>query len=112
MYVLGDPTTCGFIRLELQYDADVSEAKQHMLQTAMEASVGSYAELKEELEEVKQTVDSVVVELWKLKVKPAEPKPEVDTRKCQVVLDCSALSTIVVVFVGVFIGVVVARLWK
>jgi len=31
--------------------------------------------LKKELQEVKQTLDTVVAELWKLKAQPAEPKP-------------------------------------
>lgn len=108
--VQGDPTTCGFIRPELEYEAP--EAKQRRLQIAMEGSVACYAELKKELQELKQIVDSIVVDLWKLNVQPAKPKPKVDTRKCQVVLDCSTLSPVVVVCVGVLIGVVVAGLWK
>lgn len=71
----------------------------------MEGSVACYTKLKEELQELKKIVDNIIVYLWKLKVQPAEPKPKVDTRKCQVVLDCSTLSPVVVVCVGVLIGV-------
>jgi len=76
-------------------------------------------EFKKELQEVKQTLDTVVAELWKLKAQPAEPKPglnhklkpELDTRKLQIVLDSSVVAH---VFVGVcvLIGVVVAGRWK
>ena len=57
-------------------------------------SADCYAELKEELQELKQTVDSVVADLWKLKVQLAVPKPELDTKKCHIVLDCSVVSPV------------------
>jgi len=86
--VQGDPTTCGFIRSELQFEA--LEEKQRRQQTDKQASGDYYAELKQELEELKQIVNSVVADLWKLKVQlqPVESKAVVDTRKCHVVLDC------------------------
>jgi len=76
--------------------------------------------LKEELQEVKQTLDTVVAELWKLKVQPAELKPglnpelkpELDTRKLQIVLDSSVVAPVFVGFVGVLIAVFVAGRWK
>ena len=109
--VQGDHTTCGFICSELQIEA--LEAKECRLQTGKETSADCYAELKEELQELKQTVDSVVADLWKLKVQPAEPKPEMDTKKCHIVLDCSVVSPVFFGFVGVLIGAfVVAVMWK
>ena len=54
-----------------------------------------------------------VADLWKLKVQPAEPKPELDTKKCHIVLDCSVVSPVLFGFVGVLIGAfVVAVMWK
>ena len=70
------------------------EAKERRLQTGKETSADCYAELKEELQELKQTVDSVVADLWKLKVQPAEPKHELDMKKCHIVLDCSVVSPV------------------
>jgi hypothetical protein len=63
---------------------------------------------------LKQIVDSVVAEVWKLKVQVqlVESKAEVDTRKYHVVLDCSVVSPVVFGFLGVLIGVLVAGLWK
>ncbi|CAD6249844.1 unnamed protein product [Miscanthus lutarioriparius] len=58
------------------------------------ARCGSMGIEMEELQELKQIVDSVVADLWKLKVQPAEPKPELDTKKCHIVLDCSVVSLI------------------
>ena len=57
---------------------------------------------------MKQTLGSVVAELWKVKVKPAEPIPEPKTEPKQIVIDYSVF----VGFVGVLIGVVVACMWK
>ena len=107
----GDDTTYGFICSELQIEA--LEAKERWLQTGKETSADCYAELKEELQELKQTMDSVVADLWKLKVQPAEPKPELDTKKCHIVLDCSVVSPVFFGFVGVLIGAfVIAVMWK
>lgn len=53
------------------------ETKEHRVKAKMEASCDCCSELKGELIELKQTLDSVVAEIWKMKVKPAEmiPKP-------------------------------------
>ena len=48
---------------------------------------------------MKQTLDSIVAELWKLKLQPVEPK--------QIVLD----SSVFVTFVGVLNSVMVACMW-
>ena len=83
------------------------------MQTGKETSADCYAELKEELQELKQTVDSVVADLWKLKVQPAKPKPELDMKKCHIVLDCSVVWPVFFGFVGVLISAfVVAVMWK
>ena len=66
--VQGDHTTCSFICSELRIEA--LEAKERRLQTGKETSADYYAELKEELQELKQTMDSF--NLWKQKVQPAE----------------------------------------
>ncbi|XP_066395664.1 uncharacterized protein [Miscanthus floridulus] len=109
--IKGDHTTYGFICFELQIEG--LEARERRWQTGKETLADCYAELKEELQELKQTMDSVVADLWKLKVQPAEPKPELDTKKCHIVLDCSVVSLIFVGFVGVLIGAfVVAVMWK
>ena len=90
--VQGDHTTCGFICSELQIEA--LEARESQWQTGKETSADCYAVLKEELQELKQTMDSVVADLWKLKVQPVEPMPELDMKKCHIVLDCSVVSLI------------------
>ncbi|CAL4927475.1 unnamed protein product [Urochloa decumbens] len=97
--VKGDPTTCGFIRSELQYEA--LEEQKRRQQADKGASGDCYAELKEELQELKQIVNSVV-----------EAKGVVDTRKCHVVLDGSVLYPVVFGFLGVLVGVFVGRLLK
>jgi len=75
--------------------------------------------LKEELQEVKQILDTVVAELSKLKARPAELnpglnpelKPELDARKLQIV-HSSIVALVFVVFVSALIGVAVASRWK
>jgi len=71
--------------------------------------------LKEELQEVKQILDTVVAELSKLKARPAKLnpglKPELDARKLQIV-HSSVVALVFVVFVSVLIGVAVAGRWK
>jgi len=57
----GDPTTCGYNRHDLLYEA--TEPLERRMQSGKEASADYYAELKEELQELKQTVDSIVGEL-------------------------------------------------
>ena len=74
----GDPTTCGFIRDELENEA--LEAQECRLQIGKDVVGDGYAKLNEELQEVKQILDTFVAKLWKPKVQPAEPT-EVDTRK-------------------------------
>ena len=84
------------------------EAQEHRLKAKKEASGDCCSELKTELQELKQTLDSVVAELWKLKVKPAEPIHEPKPEPKQIMIDYS----IFVGFVGILIGVVVACMWK
>lgn len=101
------------------------EAQEQRLQTVKDAAGVCCADLKEELELVKQTLDSVVAKLWKMKMLPIEVmpavklevnmpavKPEVDNKNMQIVLDSSFLAAVFVGFVGVLIGVVVAGMWK
>ena len=88
------------------------EAQEHRPKAKKEASGDCCSELKAELQELKQTLDSVVAELWKLKVKPAEPilesihEPKSEPK--QIVIDYFVF----VGFVGILIGVVVACMWK
>lgn len=88
------------------------ETHEHWLQHGKDAAGDSYAKLKEELNEVKQVMDCIVAEVWKLKVQHVEPKPELDTRKLHVMLDSSVLAHVFVGFVGVLIGVIVVVMWK
>ena len=99
----GDLTTCGYIRRDWLYDA--TEPLECRMQSGKEASANYYAELNEELQELKQTVDSIVGEPWKIKVQPAVPKPELETRKCHIVLDCSFVVPVFLEFLVVVIGV-------
>jgi len=73
-------------------------------------------------------LDSVVEEVWKIKMLHVEVmpivklevdnknlpavKPKVDNKNMQIVLDSSFLAAVFVGFVGVMIGVVVAGMWK
>jgi septal ring factor EnvC (AmiA/AmiB activator) len=100
--VQGDPTTCRFIRSELQYEA--LEDQKRRQRADNEVSGDCYAELKEELQDLKQTVNGVVHELRKMKAKEG-----VNNKKCKALLDGSVL--LAVVF-GVFLGVLVGRLLK
>ena len=84
------------------------EAQEYQLKAKKEASGDCCSELKTELQELKQTLDSVVAELWKLKVKPAEPIHEPKPEPKQIVIDYFVF----VGFVGILIGVVVACMWK
>jgi chromosome segregation ATPase len=54
---------------KLEYEA--LEAQERQLQARKDALGDCYAELKKELQEVKQTLDTVVAKLWKLKAQPA-----------------------------------------
>lgn len=75
-----DPTTCDYIRPDLEYEA--LEGRQAKLQG--DPSTNCCAQFKEELEYVKQRLDSVVAEVCKQKC--AE-----DSRKMQIVIDSSVL---------------------
>jgi hypothetical protein len=109
--IQGDNTTCGFIRNEKECES--LEAAERQLEEGKSASSDCYTELKVELEEVKQTLASVVTELWKLKAlldaePKTDPKTEPKAEPKQIVLDFSVFMG----FVGVLIGVVVACMWK
>jgi hypothetical protein len=107
-----DETTCPFIHSQVELMA--LEAKEQRLQTGKDVAGACCA--GEELQMLKQTLDSVVAELWKMKMQPVEPMPavksEVDKKNMQIVLDSSFLAPVVVGFVGVLIGVFVAGMWK
>ena len=51
------------------------EASEQRLQNVKHAASDCCADLKEELQQVKQTLDNVVCELWKMRVQPVEPMP-------------------------------------
>jgi hypothetical protein len=110
-WLQGDPSTCGYIRREVP-NVKLETQEQGFKAKMEEASCDCCSELKAELIELKQTVDSVVAEIWKMKVKPAERNPgqihEPKPGPKQIVIDYS----IFVGFVGVLIGVVVACMWK
>ncbi|CAN6284249.1 unnamed protein product [Urochloa humidicola] len=111
--VKGDETTCRFIRSELQYEAVEQQKRRQLADKG--PSVDCYAELKEELEVLKQTINSVVDDLQVLKQiinNVVEAKGVVDTRKCQVVLDGSVLYPVGFCFLCVLVGVVVGTLLK
>ena len=77
---------------------------------------------------MKQTLDSVVAEVWKIKmphvevmpaVKPEVDnknmpamKPKVDNKIMQILVDSSFLAAVFVGFVGVLLGLLVAAMWK
>lgn len=98
----GDPSTCGFIRSEAEYES--LEAHQRR----SEAAAGDCcAQLKQELEELKEKLDSVVAELWKQK-----SEQELESRKMQIVIDSSVVVPLLVGLVGVMFGVVVSGMWN
>jgi hypothetical protein len=70
-----DDSTCPYIRSEKEYMA--LEAQERRLQTVKDAVGVCSTDLKEELELVKQTLDSVVAKLWKMKMLPIEVMPTV-----------------------------------
>ena len=102
------------------------EIEERRVQSVKDATGVCCADLKKELELVKQTLESVVAEVWKIKmlhvevmpaVKPEVDnknmpavKPKVDNKNMQIVVDYSFLVVVFVGFVGVMIGVVVAGL--
>ena len=80
-----------------------------------EAGCDCCADLKEELQLMKETLDSVVAEIWRLK-QPAHALPavksEIEKKNMQIVFDSTILAHVFVGFAGVLIGVVVAGLLK
>ena len=66
-------------------------------------------ELKHQLVELKQQLDSVVGELWRLKVQVLEVKEQLCVKKKESVVDNVV---VVVVCVGVLFGSVVTNMWK
>lgn len=106
----GDKTTCPFIIPDFESNA------QQLKKSGMVGPGVCCADLKEELEIVKRRLDSLVAEVWEMKVKPVEQmpgkKPEVDKKNLQIVVDASVLFPLFVGLVGVLIGVLVACMWK
>jgi len=94
-----------------------SEAQKQGNQTQMQVALHSGDDigyLKQQMHEVKQRLDSVANDVWKLKMETpvsqsSDPKPESSNRKSQIVLD---VSVVVGVLIGVLLGVVVAHLLK
>jgi hypothetical protein len=89
------------------------QGKQIQMQVALHGG-DDIADLKQQMTEVKQRLDSVVDDVWQLKMRTpvsqiSDPKPESSNRKLQIVLDVSVL---VGVLVGVLLGVVVAHVLK
>lgn len=62
------------------------------------------AQFKDDLEEVKQKLDSVVSALWKQK--------DEEARKFQIVIDSGVVVPLLVGLFGVMMGLVVAGMWK
>lgn len=104
----GDPTTCGIIMSEDQYDAFLRNPEQHKIGSKKvihfssgeggHGSVDPILDLKQELDEMKQKFDSAVNDLWEVKV-------QVQKMKMDYVL-------IAAVCVGVAIGCLMSKLWK
>ena len=101
------------------------EIEERRVQSVKDAAGVCCADLKEELELVKQTLDSVVAEVWKIKMLHVEVmpavKPEVDNKNMpavkpkvdnKIVLDSSFVAAVFVGFVGVLLGLLVAAIWK
>ncbi|KAG2577090.1 hypothetical protein PVAP13_6NG080500 [Panicum virgatum] len=81
--IKGDPTTCGIIMSEAQYEAWLRKPEQQQqIQSKMylcsgeggHESIDHILDLKEELNEVKQKLDSVVADLWVVKVQVQKMK--------------------------------------
>jgi hypothetical protein len=110
----GDPTTCGRIWAEKQYESYVrSEAQKQGKQVALHVQ-DDIANLKQKMTEVNQRLNSVVNDVRNLKMQTpvsqiSDPKPESSNRKLQIVLDVSVL---VSVLISVLLGVVIAQLLK
>jgi hypothetical protein len=85
--------------------------EEHRRQPRQEAPEGCYAELKEELQELKKKVCGVADEMWKLKQQLVEVHG-VYTKKCHVVLDCSVLLVVGCGILGVVGGVLLSHLFN
>lgn len=120
----GDNRTCPFIRSEDEYEASQARArrqKQGDAGSLVPLFGPSYAGLKEELNEFRQILDTLICDVHKIKsvlaepeptLPVAEPKKEVDSKKFEIVVDSSAVGPIFLVLVGVVIGIIVAVMWK
>jgi hypothetical protein len=111
----GDPSTCGFIQSEEQYEVWVAKRCQELQAgnvdptAVMPMSGEGLADLRHEVKQLKQIVDSVVGEVWNLKMQKGVPMQEPENRKWQIVVDFLVVATLVV---GVLIGVFCALIWK
>jgi tetrahydromethanopterin S-methyltransferase subunit G len=130
MVLQGDPTTCGWIRSEEQYEAwfrKQAKEKQMLVQSPLDSDGGDViGDLKQQLADVKHTLDSVVSELLRLKLQIGN-RPTIDrspvsdpsrisnateelgNRKMQIVMD---VSVVVGVLVGLLVCAVVAQMMK
>ena len=111
-----DPSTCGFIRSEEQYETYVRGLDHRSKKAVNLAAVDEghcfgdeNRELKHQLVELKQQLDSAVGELWRLKVQVLEVKDQLCVKKKESVVDNAV---VVVVCVGVLFGSVVTNMWK
>lgn len=104
----GDDTTCGYIRSEAQYEVWAAQERSRQEAAAViESSVEGLADLRHELNQVKQRLDSVVTEVWEFRNQQCKKEP--GNRKWQVVVDFSFVATMLV---GVLIGVLASLFWK
>ncbi|KAJ1278282.1 hypothetical protein BS78_04G068200 [Paspalum vaginatum] len=115
----GDPTTCGFIRSEAQYAAYISSLEHRRKKGGnldvvdeMQCYVDEDNVLKQQLcefqhqfVEFKHQFDSVVGEMWRLKVQVLEMNQQLAGKK-------DRAGVVVAVCVGVVLGIVVSNLWK
>ena len=104
----GDPTTCGIIMSEAQYDAFLLNLEQQQNRSKKvshlssgeggHGSVDLILGLKQELNEMKQKLDSVVTDLWVVKTQVQKIKTD--------------YVVIAAVCVGVAIGCLMSKIWK
>ena len=102
-----------FIRSKLEIMA--LEANDRRVQAVKEVGCNCCTDLKKELQLMKEKLDNVVDEIWRLK-QPAQAMPalktEVEKKNMQIMVDSFALAHAFVGFAGVLIGVVAARLLR